>query len=446
MTDSIRRSTGAAVVRVGLVQAAIGAIVVLLTSVINRVMIVELGLAASLPGMLIAMHFAVQMLFRPQVGHWSDQSARRAPWIVAGMALLVVGAVGAAASTGLIASAPGHGVAVAVLAFVAVGAGASLAGTPLLALLSEGIDDERRPRAAATVWLMMIAGFVWATVTASVMLERFSQTRLMVTVATISLAAAAVAVVAVTGLEGRLRQQARRKAAPAPRTERQPLRDAIAAIWRQPQARTFTVFILVSMLAYSAQDLILEPFGGLVFGMSPAESTRLSSTHQGGMLIGMIGGGWIANRAVSLRRRAWAGCLGSALAFVALAATPASAGTGAVWVIVPMLGVANGVFAVGAVGSMLSVTMADGDGRAGIRMGVFGAAQALASAIGGPAGAVASDLFRAVLGSAATGYAAVFVVEAALFGVAAALALRSIPEATPTRSPPRLSALPAVPG
>ena len=47
-------------------------------------------------------------------------------------------------------------------------------------------------------------------------------------------------------------------------------------IWRETQARRFAIFIFVSMLAYSAQDLILEPFAGAVFGMTPGETTRLA--------------------------------------------------------------------------------------------------------------------------------------------------------------------------
>jgi hypothetical protein len=66
------------VFRIGLVQAAIGSIVVLMTSTLNRVMVIELGLAAAVPGALVALHFAVQFLFRPRMGHQSDRGGRRA--------------------------------------------------------------------------------------------------------------------------------------------------------------------------------------------------------------------------------------------------------------------------------------------------------------------------------------------------------------------------------
>ena len=78
-----------AVARLGLVQAAIGAIVVLTTSTLNRVMVVELALPALVPGLLVAIHYAVQ-LTRPRMGFGSDVGGRRTPWIVGGLAVLAL--------------------------------------------------------------------------------------------------------------------------------------------------------------------------------------------------------------------------------------------------------------------------------------------------------------------------------------------------------------------
>ena len=78
------------IVRLGLVQTSLGAIVVLTTSTLNRVMVVELALPAMLPGALVALHYAVQVM-RPRWGHGSDLGRRRTPWIVGGMAVLALG-------------------------------------------------------------------------------------------------------------------------------------------------------------------------------------------------------------------------------------------------------------------------------------------------------------------------------------------------------------------
>ena len=84
--------------RLGLVQAMLGSVVVLTTSTLNRVMVVELALPALLPGLLVALHYAVQMT-RPRMGYGSDLGQRRTPWIIGGMAVLALGGFGGAVAT-----------------------------------------------------------------------------------------------------------------------------------------------------------------------------------------------------------------------------------------------------------------------------------------------------------------------------------------------------------
>ena len=88
------------IVRMGLVQSALGAVVVLTTSTINRVMVVELSVAATLPGALVALHYVVQIL-RPRLGYGADRGGRRTPWIVGGVAVLALGGLGSALATAL---------------------------------------------------------------------------------------------------------------------------------------------------------------------------------------------------------------------------------------------------------------------------------------------------------------------------------------------------------
>jgi len=82
------------------------------------------------------------------------------------------------------------------------------------------------------------------------------------------------------------------------------------------------------------------------------------------------------------------------------------------------------VFAVSAIGAMMGLAGADGGHREGMRMGVWGAAQAIAFALGGLMGAVGLDVGRALIGSTARTFMIVFAVQALLFLVAATLALR----------------------
>ena len=125
------------IVRLGLVQTALGAVVVLTTSTLNRVMVIELALPAMIPGLLVAIHYAMQVL-RPWLGHGSDVGGRRFAWIVGGMAVL------AAVATALMASQLVLGLVVAVIAFIMIGIGVGAAGTSLLVLLAKRTAPERR--------------------------------------------------------------------------------------------------------------------------------------------------------------------------------------------------------------------------------------------------------------------------------------------------------------
>ena len=105
---------------------ALGASVVLTTSVMNRVRVVEYALPAMLPGILVALKDVLQ-LSRPRVGYGSDVGGRRTPWIVGGMAVLALGGVVAAVGTAMMEGARAAGIAVAVLGFLLIGLGVGAA-------------------------------------------------------------------------------------------------------------------------------------------------------------------------------------------------------------------------------------------------------------------------------------------------------------------------------
>jgi len=196
------------IVRLGLVQTALGAIVVLTTSTLNRVMVVELALPAMLPGALVTLHYAMQML-RPRMGYGSDLGRRRTPWIVGGMATLAVGTVAAAAATALMARSFAARLALAIVAFTLIGGGVSAAGTSLLVLLAKRVAPERRAAAATVVWLMMIAGFAVTATVVGKLLDPFSTARLLTTTTAVSTAALVLTVLAVWRLEGAPAAEAR---------------------------------------------------------------------------------------------------------------------------------------------------------------------------------------------------------------------------------------------
>jgi BCD family chlorophyll transporter-like MFS transporter len=391
-----------------------------MTSTLNRVMVVELSLPAAIPGILVALQYVLQ-LSRPYTGFGSDRTGRRTPWILGGMAILGAGATGAAAATMLMATHFALGLALNVLAFLAIGAGVSMTGTPFLALLAEQVAPERRGGAAALTWLTMIVGFIVSTVVAGYLLDPFSLGRLVLVVALVSGVAMLLTFLATLGVEKRhVALPVAASAAPAP-----DFMASVRSILADEKTKKFSIFVFLSMLAFSAQDLILEPFAGRVFNMTPGETTRIAGTMNGGMLAGMVLAALFAQKFGSLRAWATGGCALSAVALLALAASPTFGSTLVLKGIVFALGTANGAFAIGAIGSMMALTTEAGDGAVGTRMGVFGAAQGIASGLGGLFGAVASDLGRVAFNSVELGYGLVFVLEAALFAAAAMLAARS---------------------
>jgi BCD family chlorophyll transporter-like MFS transporter len=408
--------------RLALVQMALGAIVVLTTSTLNRLMAVELMLPALVPGLLVGLHHAVQMT-RPRMGFGSDVGGRRTPWIAGGMAVLALGGFLAAVATAWMSADRLAGLCLAVLAYALVGLGVSAAGTSLLVLLAKQVDQERRAAAATLVWVLMIVGFAVTAGLAGRWLDPYSPARLVLVSGTVSMVALGVACIALWGVE----RDGRR--APLSAEEAKPsFRVALAEAWADPDARRFTIFVFVSMVAYSAQDLILEPFAGIRFGFTPGESTQLSGVQHGGTLAGMLLGAlagrrWGTVSFGSLRSWIVGGCLASAAALAGLVVGDFQPGVA--WPLranVFLLGVANGAFSIAAIGSMMALAGQGQPSREGVRMGLWGAAQATGFALGGFVGTAASDLANWLIGSQVAAYVCVFAAEAALFVLAAVLA------------------------
>ncbi len=412
------------ILRLGLVQAALGAIVVLTNSTLNRVMIVELGLAAVIPGLLVGLHYGVQ-ISRPLWGHRSDTGGSRTIWILIGLALLAFAGTLASATTLLFTHSPMLGLTVAFIAYMLIGIGIGASGTSLLALLATRTAPERRATAATITWMMMIMGIIVTSIVTGIALEPYSHMRLVEVTAATGAVAFCLAWLSVLGIERRPVVTAVLAAAAPPAR----FSDSLREVWQDGEARLFTLFIAMSMLAYSTQDLILEPFAGMLFGMTPGQSTQLSGLQHAGVFTGMavvgLGGFFFSRRVPGLPRLfIITGCIGSAmaLALLCLAATLAPH-----WPLPPhifILGFANGMFAVAAIGTMMQLATRGRTGNAGMRMGVWGAAQAISFGLGGLLGSVALDMGRAAMDDDGSAFGMVFALEALLFLASTVVALR----------------------
>ena len=405
------------IVRLGLVQLCLGAVVVLTTSTLNRLMVVELALPAMLSGALVALHSFVQIT-RPSWGFWSDAQGKRTRFIIGGMAILSFGAALASLMVALGTAGQGRGLAVSVVAYVMIGIGAGASGTSLLALLASGCAPQRRAAAATITWLMMIFGIAVTSGVIGALLDPYSPQRLMAIVAVVTVGAVLLTSAAVQGIEARV--------IPARLPDETPLPRGLAEVWAEPRTRVFTLFIFLSMTAFFLQELILEPYAGLVFAYSPGQSTSLSGAQHGGMFVGMLAVGIAVSgfRLGTLKLWVTAGCIGSAVSLAVIAAL-GQLDIGLLTPAVTVLGVFNGMFAIAAIGAMMQLAGQGRAGREGTRMGVWGASQAIAQGLGGFAGAALVDLLR-MSESTADAFGIVFAAEAALFLAAGLMAWRII--------------------
>ena len=406
--------------RLGLVQMALGAIVVLTTSTLNRLMVVEFSLPALLPGALVGLHYGIQ-LSRPRWGFRSDVGGNRTRWIIGGMITLALGGVGATYAVTLFALNYWLALSASILSYGMIGIGVGASGTSLLALLATATAANRRAAAATITWLMMIFGIALTAGVAGQFLDPYSPRRLMTVVSVIALLAMVLTILAIWNIERAVSSRASEPNIP--------FQEAMREVWAESKTRNFTIFVFLSMNAYFMQELILEPYAGLVFGFTPGQSTSLSGAQNGGVFVGMLTVGIMATgfKIGSLRRWVMSGCYGSGAVLLLICLSGLMSTALNFTYLVVALGFFNGMFAVSAISAMMALaSSSEGRGqREGTRMGLWGAAQAIAAGFGGLTGAVLVDITRSFFADAPA-FGAVFIFEAALFFAAALMAMRVI--------------------
>ena len=409
------------IVRLGLVQMCLGAVVVLMTSTLNRLMVVELSLAATLPGALVAIHYVVQ-ISRPKWGFLSDIQGNRTKWIILGMIILAVGANLAALCIPLYSFNATAATILSFFAYTLIGIGVGASGTSLLALLATHTIQHRRAAAATITWLMMIFGIAVTATVVGKLLDPYSEERLIKIVFGLTLVTVAITLISTLNIERGLSSINKNI------NKSQSFLNGLKVIWANSQTKRFSVFVFLSMTAYFMQELILEPYAGIVFSFTPGQSTSLSGMQNGGVFLGMLAVGIACTgfKFGALKNWVWAGCMGSCISLVLIALAGQSPDIVPLAPLVFGLGIFNGMFAVAAIGSMMSLASQNNDRREGTRMGLWGAAQAIAAGFGGLLGTILVDLLQLANFSHADAYGTVFIFEAALFALAASIATRSI--------------------
>lgn len=413
-------------VRFGAFPVAYGLSGVLIGGTLNRVMIAELKLPATLVALLFALPLLVSPL-RLWFGYRSDGfpifGRRREPYLILG-ALLIGGGVAAIANwTVRTAATPAMFVPGAVLAFLLYGVGRNLAHNSYQALLAEKFSGTTRARAVTLYEVVTLLGSVMGAGALGKALEHYEPSRLVAVANVVGLAVVALAIVAVPGQEARATG-----AANAETARGKPFGEVVRDyVWADPQVRRLFVVVICTFIGTLAQDVLLEPYGALVLGMSVGATTRLTMFWGLGVLAAMLLSGLWLLRVLGALRLMRIGLGVSIVVFSAVAAVGLAGAPEAFRWLVLVMGFGTGLAGAGMLGSVVEFTTPV---RAGLLMGVWGVANMLGHAAGSLMGGIVVDAMRLATGSALAAYSALFAFEVAMLSAAFGLTLRLQPSAT----------------
>ncbi len=415
--------------RLSLFQVSVGMASVMLLGTLNRVMIVEL----SVPAMIVALMIALPVLiapFRALLGFRSDthKSAigwKRVPYIWFGslwqfgglavmpMALLVLGG-------DVVHQIPFAGEVLAALAFLMTGLGLHMTQTAGLALASDRATDETRPRVVALLYVMFLVGMGLSAVIIGTLLSDFSSLRLIRVVQGAAVVGISLNLIALWKQESVKPMSAEERAAPRPL-----FRDAWSDFMSGGQAGRLLACVFVGTMAFNMQDVLLEPYGGQILGLSVAATTLLTALWASGALLGFVWAGARLARGSNPYRLAGAGVLAGVWAFsLVIFAAPMQANV-LFYAGAALIGFGGGLFAVSTLTAAMTMPAGGTAGR-GLALGAWGAAQATAAgvsiALGGTLrdwvdAAAQSGAWGEALASPATGYSFVYHTEIGLLFV-----------------------------
>lgn len=403
-------------IRLGLLHVALAITFVAINGVLNRIMIHDLGITATLVAILVVVPYVLSPA-QVFIGQYSDthpvMGYRRTPYILLGMALAFSGMVLTPYAALMIADQLVPGVLLGLVAFGLWGVGYNVAVVSYLSLASDLSTDKQRSRTIAVMWFMMILSIIISAIVIGRALEPYSTGQLFAVFRIAALVGVVLTLVAVIGLEPRRTDIVKQK--------RESQKAALNAIVNNPQARLFFVYLILMLSAILGQDVLLEPFGAHAFNMTVEETTQLTATWGGMTLISLLLTGFVLNRLLSKKEGAF---LGGLIATIGLLVIASSGSFNNEALFVPgiaILGFGTGIATATNLGLMLDMTTAE---QAGLFIGAWGVADALARGLGILLGGVIRDVVTFTSGSMTTGYVSVFIIEALL--LASSLVLLSV--------------------
>jgi len=399
--------------RLALFQVSVGMATVLLNGTLNRVMVVELGTPTWLVALLIAVPLLVAP-FRALIGHKSDTHRsvlgwRRVPYIWFGTLMQFGGLAIMPFALLLLGKADRFeiGLFAATAAFLLTGTGFHVTQTAGLALATDLAPEDKRPRAVALLYVMLLVGMMFAAFVIGGVLIDYSATKLVQVIQGCAVLTIILNVIALW------KQEARNPVVTAPARETPDFSALWRAFVRDGRNARLLVAIGIGAMGFAMQDALLEPYGGEILGLSVGATTGLTGAWALGSLIGFMLSGRLLGQGWDQLRLAGAGLVIGINAFLlVLFAGPFSAPVmlycGALGI-----GLGLGLFSVGTLMEAMSIAKSE---TAGLALGAWGAVQATCAGVGIAIGGLLRDLIAALVGSSdaaastatrASGYATV---------------------------------------
>lgn len=383
----------------------------LIGGTLNRVMIADLGLPAS----LVAFFFAIPLLISPVrvwLGYRSDGfplfGRRREPYIVLGALIIGLGIIASANVAAAATQVSAMLVLSGILSFLLYGIGRNLAHNTYQALITDRYDKQQRTRAITFYEVATLLGAVMGAGFIGKALEAYDPARL------ISVAIGVATAIFLLALFAAINQEPRNSTtqSAADRARQIPfqkvLRDDVLA---DKQVRLWFALVILTFVGTLAQDALLEPYGGLVLGMSVGDTTRLTMYWGLGVMFSMLLSGFLLLRWLGFMRLMRTGIVMSILVFLGLVLAGLGENASMFKSLVFVMGLGTGLAGAGMLSGVVSFTTPI---RAGMLMGVWGVANMVGHAFGNLMGGGIVDVMRLATGSALIAYSTLFGMEAVM--------------------------------
>ena len=401
--------------QLGLIHAAVAITLAPINSTLNRVMIKELAISATLVAVLASLPYLLAPI-QVAIGSYSDRHPilgyRRTPYILAGLLLCGLGLIVSPYVAFLVAENFPLGVLAGVLAFGAWGMGYNLSAVSYLSLASELSGENGRSKTVAIMWFMMIVSAIVTSIGVANMVDPYTPGAMIRAFGIVSVIAMFLGLIGLIKLEPRsIREISNKENAmrtKGGKSENYTVKQMMSAITANPVARVFFIYLFLLLTAILGQDVLLEPYGAEAFGLSVSQTTRITAVWGSFFMIALIIAGLLEGR-IAKRTVAQFGNISAMLGFIIIVVSGLLVSSSIFYTGLMILGAGAGLSTVANLSLMFDLTV---PGMVGLYIGAWGFANALSRLTGNILGGVVRDVVTLATGQPLTGYLVVFSIEA----------------------------------